>query len=699
MRIPSGKIDQVIYFVAVDSTDLKTRKTGLSGFTVYRSRNGGVATVYTTPTVTELSAANMPGVYALLVDEDTTIAATSDSEEMLLHITVATMAPVSRAIELYRRDTTTGRTLAVDATSHALADLDTIKTNPVVNAGTATFPTNATLASTTNITAGTITTATNVTTVNGLAADVITAAATAPDFTTEIQAGLATSAALATVQADTDDIQTRLPAALVGGRMDSSVGAMAAGVITAASTAADFSTEIANTVWNEPIAGHLAAGSTGLALNSAGAAGDPWLTALPGAYGAGTAGNIVGNNLDATVSSRASAANLAIVAGYIDTEVAAILADTTNIKTRLPAALTAGGNIKTDSLYANGAVWFDQGGSPGTVQYVNGTSTNPSSSMANARTLADALNLKTFQVVGNNTNINLDQGYVGYAFQGSKWSVALSNRAITNTYFSGADVTGLSTGTGASFEDCVVGSATINADASFRRCGLSGTITFGGSGIYSFFDCYTKNTAGTNTTLDYGAFGATTVGMRSFAGGFTLENMSGGDVFACVGGGQVTIGASCNGGTVILVGPINLVNNGTGVTIIDDARWDEDQNITNVTGTINGLTVAALSDFFDTNSGQTYGTAVAGSVVKEIADNAIIPADVAVIAGAVWDEPVDDGVTARQSMRLQNSAMGGKASGLGTTTAIYRSIDDTKNRITATVDVDGNRTAVVRDLS
>lgn len=42
-------------------------------------------------------------------------------------------------------------------------DVDTIKTNPVVNGGTFTFPTNATGASTTNITAGTITTATNLT--------------------------------------------------------------------------------------------------------------------------------------------------------------------------------------------------------------------------------------------------------------------------------------------------------------------------------------------------------------------------------------------------------------------------------------------------------------------------------------------------------------------------------------------------------
>lgn len=101
MRIPSGKVDQVIFFVAVDSTDRQTRKTGLSAFTVYRSRNGGAATVYTTPTITEISSANMPGVYALLIDEDTTIGGSSTSEEYCVHITCSGMAPVTRTIELY----------------------------------------------------------------------------------------------------------------------------------------------------------------------------------------------------------------------------------------------------------------------------------------------------------------------------------------------------------------------------------------------------------------------------------------------------------------------------------------------------------------------------------------------------------------------------------------------------------------------
>ena len=66
---------------------------------------------------------------------------------------------------------------------------------------------------------------------------------------------------------------------------------------------------------------------------------------------------------------------------------------------------------------------------------------------------------------------------------------------------------------------------------------------------------------------------------------------------------------------------------------------------------------------------------------------------------AVWDEVVDGTTTARQSVRLQNSALAGKASGLGTTTAVFRDLADTKDRISATVDADGNRTAVTRDAT
>jgi len=54
---------------------------------------------------------------------------------------------------------------------------------------------------------------------------------------------------------------------------------------------------IAAGVWDELIANHLNAGSTGAALNAARSAGDPWITTLPGAYAPGSAGSIIGNLL------------------------------------------------------------------------------------------------------------------------------------------------------------------------------------------------------------------------------------------------------------------------------------------------------------------------------------------------------------------------------------------------------------------
>ena len=50
------------------------------------------------------------------------------------------------------------------------------------------------------------------------------------------------------IEVDTQDIQGRLPAALVSGRMDASVGAMASSVLTASALASDAATEIATAV-------------------------------------------------------------------------------------------------------------------------------------------------------------------------------------------------------------------------------------------------------------------------------------------------------------------------------------------------------------------------------------------------------------------------------------------------------------------
>lgn len=128
-------------------------------------------------------------------------------------------------------------------------------------------------------------------------------------------AGASVSADVAAVKVDTAAIlvdtgttlDARIPAALVGGRMDASVGAMAANVLTAAATASDFGAEVAAAVWDLATSGHTNSGTFGEAMAAAGSAGDPWTTTLPGSYTSGQAGKILGDNLNATVSSRAVA--------------------------------------------------------------------------------------------------------------------------------------------------------------------------------------------------------------------------------------------------------------------------------------------------------------------------------------------------------------------------------------------------------
>jgi hypothetical protein len=113
-------------------------------------------------------------------------------------------------------------------------------------------------------------------------------------------AGASVSADVAAVKsqttsiiADTNELQTDWTD---GGRLDLILDAVSAPTAAA----------VADAVWDEVLSGHLGAGVTGEALNAAGAAGDPWITGLPGAYTAGQAGYIIGTNLNATVSSRSS---------------------------------------------------------------------------------------------------------------------------------------------------------------------------------------------------------------------------------------------------------------------------------------------------------------------------------------------------------------------------------------------------------
>jgi hypothetical protein len=124
----------------------------------------------------------------------------------------------------------------------------------------------------------------------------------------------AVKAQTAAIEVDTQDIQSRLPATLVSGRMDASTGAIQTGVDFSATMKASINTEVDTGISDAALA-------TAAALATVDTNVDAILvdTAEIGAAGAG-------------LTALASAANLATVAGYLDTGIAAILADTNELQ-------------------------------------------------------------------------------------------------------------------------------------------------------------------------------------------------------------------------------------------------------------------------------------------------------------------------------------------------------------------------------
>jgi len=210
---------------------------------------------------------------------------------------------------------------------------------------------------------GTIATVTTLTNLPAITANWLTAAGTAADFTTEIQAGLATP--------------TNITAGVITTVTNvTTVNGLAANVITAAATAADFGAEMATAVWTDTTAGDfttaLSVGKsvmngvalgTGLTINAYTGntvqTGDSF--ARIGAAGAGLTaidlpnqtmdiiGNITGN-LSGSVGSVTGA-----VGSVTGLTAATVHSDLDDIQTRLPAALTGAGNIKADTLAINGS--------------------------------------------------------------------------------------------------------------------------------------------------------------------------------------------------------------------------------------------------------------------------------------------------------------------------------------------------------
>jgi len=89
-----------------------------------------------------------------------------------------------------------------------------------------------------------------------------------------------------------------------------------------------------------------------------------------------------------------------------------------------------------------------------------------------------------------------------------------------------------------------------------------------------------------------------------------------------------------------------------------------------------------------------------GAILADTGTDGVVVNAAGLAADAVdeiLDEIVEGTITLRQAMRLLLAADSGKSGGGGTATLTFRDVADLKARITATVDANGNRTAITRD--
>jgi hypothetical protein len=92
---------------------------------------------------------------------------------------------------------------------------------------------------------------------------------------------------------------------------------------------------------------------------------------------------------------------------------------------------------------------------------------------------------------------------------------------------------------------------------------------------------------------------------------------------------------------------------------------------------------------------------VAGVAARSSAtfSGSLSDADVARIAQAVWQQHIENGLTAEQMLRIMFSALAGVVNGAGSGSIAFRDVADSKNRIAATTTPQGNRSAIILDGS
>lgn len=260
-----------------------------------------------------------------------------------------------------------------------------------------------------------------------------------------------------------------------------------------------------------------------------------------------------------------------------------------------------------------GAVWINaNNGVAGTITGINGTSTNPVDTIADAITIADNTGIQKFVILTGTLTLTAALTEFNVEMRDES-ELLLNGQNINGTEFFGGFIKGAGTGT-ATMRSCSLEDISgLNIDA--QMCGILGTIGLG-PGTSTLELCHSHQPGTATPIINFTA--TSRLNLRAYSGGIEITNMTTATNIASLEyiAGQLIVNASCTAGTLVYRGNVYPVaDSSAGTTVIDNSTVTAvDNRLSTVHGSSSWLSVIGptengISGIF-ANPGQTIGVAV-----------------------------------------------------------------------------------------
>jgi hypothetical protein len=188
-----------------------------------------------------------------------------------------------------------------------------------------------------------------------------------------------------------------------------------------------------------------------------------------------------------------------------------------------------------------------------------GTPTAPVKTVAVARVIADAENLKEYRFRGaiTLTEDHEDWAFLGQAAEDSN-IISLGGFSVDKSKFESCRLTGSMTGV-IQANECDL-QILSGAQGKFRRCGLSATITVASGSTLVLDSCFSELAGNSTPIVDVN--NAAFVNFRNYSGGLELQEVHDGSVISVdLDPGHLIIDSTCDGGEILVRGHGHLTNN------------------------------------------------------------------------------------------------------------------------------------------